>query len=56
MCMPVLPMLYIYIYSSIPAEPSVTIYHFKVRNFYGLSFTALYAGHINETDNEKVGI
>ena len=36
MCMPVLSMLYIY--SSIPAELSVTIYHFIGRNFYGLGF------------------
>ena len=49
-------MLYIYIYSSMPAELSVTIYHFIIRNFYGLGFTELYIGHINEPDDEKVGI
>ena len=54
MCMPVLPMLYIY--GSFPAELSVTIYHFIVRNFYGICFTDFYAGHINEPDDEKVGI
>ena len=45
-----------YIYSSMPAGLSVTIYHFIVRNFYSLAFTELYDGHINEPDDEKVGI
>ena len=48
--------IYIYIYSSMPAGLSVIIYHFIVKNFYGLGFTKLYAGHINEPNDEKVGI